>query len=82
MSQDDQSIIDAIKRLESKIDSLDRAVRGDGNGTPGLSNRVTTLETKAAIGQWVGGIIGGTALAALVGTLWSLMLKFGRPPTS
>lgn len=36
----------AIQELEDGVDEIDTAIRGDGNGTPGLAARVRNLETQ------------------------------------
>jgi len=56
---------DQLKRIERKIDRLDSAIRGDGNGNPGLATRMDRLEQRAMKSSKLIGI-GTVAIFAIV----------------
>jgi hypothetical protein len=59
------SIREHQREFGLKIDALDRAIRGDGNGEPGLASKINSMRTAINVLRWGFSVVLSITLALL-----------------
>lgn len=61
-----------VDSIDNRLAKIEKAV--EGNGTPGVKDRLTKVEFQQKILWAAAGVIGTVSLAAVIGAFWKLII--------